>query len=1087
MAIYKIQIDPQNEDSIVQVEADSLEEARAIVERDIATTAAREVAPSYLDNLLYDYETGVRGGGIRSKLARADNFKERESVAENLFGSDGFTYNSRGQMALTPAGQKTLGLAPRYVTLEDGSQVQQNIIIDENSFGFKQGDLGDLAGITGPLVGALTFLTPQAKIFKAVTRLAKFFNGGTRTSRVLASGLGSATGKSVEEGIEAVQGLQEQEAGELAALLGTEFGIGAGAQFLGEGIGVGYGLLLGKSGPLDNLRLMRNGIQGRSIDDIIALDTKLGKEATEKQILDAIKLGTVKVYDEVALPSQAAFGKNLPGRFQALFEQVLGNQRSEKTKAYLYREITELFKKINKDKTAGGELKSLITQYSSRNSMTQAQKAQLDDAVKASVSKVKTAEIETVKGLETYLKDVVDQFADLKLESLTVLDKKIGKEMIDQLTLARQSVFQNMKDKYAQVDALLDQSSSGQLMPIINDEVILPAVNNMESALLKYARNRSIDFGDNPLVEARSFNDGPFAYFSQKIRETKQLMSPEGIRIGSNELFEGEVLKMNLVSLRNFVSKIKEEASQYLEGSDARTLAREMIDLYEGILKDLADPKIGNRLKMAGMTEVDADLVKEGATYLRKANQYSRDVLEAFDSGLLYKITKEGKKGAFNANQVYKAAVRKGTSDDLNDIFKSVKDYDNYVKEVLEQPSDKVGQLRNSLKQKLMSDAWKESFDPATDTIDFAKFASFFSRFDAPGSDRGKLQALLGIDDIKADQFNFALGQINRLKPNIKAKEIDELTDVFKNQGDGLNTKTSGAEFIAELEKLSKAKAATQALEGNLIISKLPEATTEEVVNKIFTPQGASNIRIVRETVGEETFTEIQNNAMNKMLSRAIDFDGLTIKGDITKIFQAQKFQNILRSYGDETLEAMFGPEVTRGLKNLARNIDINTRGEVGRGGSPGTLVAAAIAINSFNPALWPTIGGMAILRAAFQSPWFLARMARTDKSAAVQLIEVFERMFRIGGIQELSRTVARTGEELESELKEQAEQVQIDQETQNSIQEIIKDLEQRTRRTSNIDLPDIAPVAVIQNPLPGTTEKSVLEREQELGFKPII
>ena len=80
MAIYKIQIDPTNVDSIVQVEADSLEEARAKVERDIATTAARAAAPSYLDSLLYDYETGVRGGGIRSKLARADNFKERETL-----------------------------------------------------------------------------------------------------------------------------------------------------------------------------------------------------------------------------------------------------------------------------------------------------------------------------------------------------------------------------------------------------------------------------------------------------------------------------------------------------------------------------------------------------------------------------------------------------------------------------------------------------------------------------------------------------------------------------------------------------------------------------------------------------------------------------------------------------------------------------------------------------------------------------------------------------------------------------------------------------------------------------------------------
>ena len=1084
MAIYKIQIDPQNADSIVQVEANSLEEARAIVERDIATTAARAAAPSYLDNLLYDYETGVRGGGIRSKLARADNFRERELVAENLFGSDGFTYNSKGQMALTPAGQKKLGLAPKFVTLEDGSQIQMNRIIDENSFGFKQGDLGDLAGITGPLVGALTFLTPQAKILKGITKLAGYFNRGNRTSRVLAAGLGSATGKAVEEGIEAVQGLQEQEAGELASLLGTEALIGGGAQFAGELIGVGYGLLLGKSGPLDDLRLFRQGVQGRSLDDVIALDTKLGREATDAEIAKAIERGTIKVYDEVALPSQAAFGKNLPGRFQALFEQVLGNQRSEKTKAYLFREVTELFKKINKDKTAGGELQGLVNQYSSRNAMTQAQKATLDGDVKARIAKVKTAEIETIKGLEQYLKDVVDQFADLKLESLSVVDKKIGQQMIDDLTTARQQVFNNMSDKYKRVDALLDQSSSGQLMPIINKEVISPAVDNMENALLKYAKNRTIDFGDNPLAEARSFNDGPFAYFANKIKQTRNLMKEEGV---TSTAFPGETFKMNLVSLRNFVSKIKEEASYFLEGSDARTLGQEMIDLYEGILKDLADPNIGTRLKNAGMTTVDTDLVREGAKYLRDANEYSRGVLEAFDSGLLYKITKESKKGSYNANQVYKEAVRKGTSDDLNDIFKSVEDYDKYVRKVKRKASNKTGELRNALKQKLMSDAYKESFDPATDTIDFAKFATFLRKFDAPGADRGKLQALLGIDDISADQFLSALGQINRLKPNIKPREIDEIIDVFRSQGDGLNYKTSGAKFIEELDKLSKAKAATQALEGNLIITRLPEATTEEVVSKIFTPQGAKNIQIVRETVGEETFREIQNNAMNKMLNRAIDFNGLSKKGDITKIFQAEKFENILRSYGDETLEAMFGKEVASGLKNFSKSMDILTRGEVGRGGSPGTLVAAAIAINSFNPALWPTIGGMAVLRAAFQSPWFLKRMARTDKSAAVQLIEVFERMLRIGGIAELTRSVGRAQADLESQLREQVEDVQIDAETQNSIQQIIKDLEQRTRRTSSIDLPDVAEVAIVDSPLPGSEEKTVFEREQELGFRPII
>ena len=68
-------------------------------------------------------------------------------------------------------------------------------------------------------------------------------------------------------------------------------------------------------------------------------------------------------------------------------------------------------------------------------------------------------------------------------------------------------------------------------------------------------------------------------------------------------------------------------------------------------------------------------------------------------------------------------------------------------------------------------------------------------------------------------------------------------------------------------------------------------------------------------------------------MQRAIDFDGLTKKGDIAKIFQADKFNNILRSYGDETLEVMFGKDVVLGLKNYGKTLEIMTKGEVGRGG----------------------------------------------------------------------------------------------------------------------------------------------------------
>ncbi len=223
------------------------------------------------------------------------------------------------------------------------------------------------------------------------------------------------------------------------------------------------------------------------------------------------------------------------------------------------------------------------------------------------------------------------------------------------------------------------------------------------------------------------------------------------------------------------------------------------------------------------------------------------------------------------------------------------------------------------------------------------------------------------------------------------------------------------------------------------------------------------------------------------MLQRAIDFDGMTKGGDIAKIFKPISLKISLRSYGDETLEAMFGRDVAQGLNNLARTIQATTAKEVGRGGAPGTLVAAAIAINSFNPAIWPTITGMAVLRSAFQNPFFLKMMARTDKSATVQVIELFERMLRIGGIQQLSRDTGESVANIENQISEQVEASDVDNQAQRELQNILKEAESRFQARPSVALPEVASVPIIQPSLPGADQKSVFEREQELGFQPII
>ena len=123
--------------------------------------------------------------------------------------------------------------------------------------------------------------------------------------------------------------------------------LGGIAQGVGELFGVGFNLLLGKQKPFDNFRLYRQGTLGRSVVDIQALDRRLGREATEREIKRAIQNGEVSVLSGKAIPSQSALNRKLVGRGQAVAEQVFGNKRQISTSKFLFDELNNLKKKIN--------------------------------------------------------------------------------------------------------------------------------------------------------------------------------------------------------------------------------------------------------------------------------------------------------------------------------------------------------------------------------------------------------------------------------------------------------------------------------------------------------------------------------------------------------------------------------------------------------------------------------------------------------------------------------------------------------------------------------------------------------------------
>ena len=102
------------------------------------------------------------------------------------------------------------------------------------------------------------------------------------------------------------------------------------------------------------------------------------------------------------------------------------------------------------------------------------------------------------------------------------------------------------------------------------------------------------------------------------------------------------------------------------------------------------------------------------------------EFLEPFDNAVLQKIKQEGKYG-IDVLEIYERAVQNGSATSLRDIFKAVRNYDDYIDEVAPAGlrADNELKLRNALKQKLLSDAFADSLDAATDTIDFAKFTTY--------------------------------------------------------------------------------------------------------------------------------------------------------------------------------------------------------------------------------------------------------------------------------------------------------------------------------------------------------------------------
>ena len=209
----------------------------------------------------FEYETGARGG-LRAKLSFMETAEEKENFLLNRVGEDGFTKDSKGNLALTEAGQIKEGMEP----------IGKNLVIEDKGFSLR--DFSDLAGIAPETIGAVV-----GGILGAP---------GLITGAAGAAG-GAALGQAAEEGIESLLGLQKQSLGEVGVDVAREAALAGTLDFAGNAI-----FKLGK---------MAFGAAGKGVN---AGARAMGQ--VEQEIgADTAKLA-LKVLDEGGIPSYEAAG-----------------------------------------------------------------------------------------------------------------------------------------------------------------------------------------------------------------------------------------------------------------------------------------------------------------------------------------------------------------------------------------------------------------------------------------------------------------------------------------------------------------------------------------------------------------------------------------------------------------------------------------------------------------------------------------------------------------------------------------------------------------------------------------------------------
>ena len=541
------------------------------------------------------------------------------------------------------------------------------------------------------------------------------------------------------------------------------------------------------------------------------------------------------------------------------------------------------------------------------------------------------------------------------------------------------------------------------------------------------------------------------------------------------ELAEGGNIENleQLVKARTEIKSLSEVLKQKgAVGGTSYRVMKEVSEEINNLFKDIESGKAFlSKGVFSGVEGANKTAAMNAAKAFGKANKEYAKGMEKFDNTIAQKVINDIKlnKGQGNPDEMFAFIDGPNNAKLVDQILSVIA------------PGQK-DMFRAKMTKLLIQNVIKKSTDQTTGLLKPAQFSTNILKYE------DTLRPLFGA---KYEQNIQLLREITRLNPKINKKDLDNFFRALDEDPSQFvmarpsqqrtQAQVEGREpdffpgdkgfdkqkMVADYPELDTANVLLKTLRDKAILAadaeKLSKSafmktvnqeTPEKIVASIFRPQSAVDINYLKNTLEPTTFKKVQENALGQLLTDAVSVGNLKSTAKLSDIFKPNQFRNAMESYGDETLEAMFGKDQLLAFKAFQQSLDL----QVGpRGmGQAGGIVAGAIGAQAMNLSLMPTIVGLKIFGNVMANPRIVRLMARTDTSSTMQVIDAFEKATRLTLAQGLQEEAGQVETSVMEELRKQLESP----ENQASAEELRGQVEQIAKplKAAIPELPDIVP-----------------------------